>query len=123
MNKFALKNSSEDKKIITFKISSEVKEQLKEVLTNSDNYNLKKKSDWVNEAIEFLKSDPEYKELVLSAEGNSKEFVFDKIYMTFNQRCFFSEMRNEIVRAYPDIRGPQAAMIRAAILRRLVRKL
>lgn len=123
MNKLKLSNDDEDKKIITFTINKEIKSKLREVLVNSKDYNLKKKSNWVNEAILMLKNNPDYKELVCHAEGNSEDFVFDKIYMTFSQRCLFSEMRNETVKTFPDIRGPQAAIIRAAILSRLMRKL
>ena len=43
--------------------------------------------------------------MVCNAEGNNENFVFDKIYMTFYQRCIFSEIRNEVVKAFPDIRG------------------
>lgn len=122
MNKLKLNNNEEDKKIITFTLNKEMKETLREVLAQSPRYNLKKKTDWVNEAIVSLKNNPDYKEIVLNAEGNSENFVFDKIYMTFTQRCFFAEMRNEVVKTYPEIRGPQAAIIRAAILNRLMRK-
>ncbi len=122
MNKLKLSNNDEDKKIITFTVNKELKENLRDVLVQSEKYNLKKKTDWVNEAILMLKEIDDYKEMVLNAEGNSENFVFDKIYMTFKQRCFFAEMRNEIVKEYPDIRGPQAAIIRAAILSRLMRK-
>ncbi|HHY0177214.1 TPA: hypothetical protein ACVUIO_002838 [Legionella pneumophila] len=122
MNKLKLNNNEDDKKIITFTINKEMKEALREILINSENYNLKKKTDWVNEAIVMLKENPDYKEMVLNAEGNSENFVFDKIYMTFKQRCFFADMRSEVVKEYPDIRGPQTAIIRAAILSRLMRK-
>jgi hypothetical protein len=122
MNKLNLNNNEDDKKIITFTINKEMKETLRETLINSANYNLKKKTDWVNEAIVMLKENPDYKEMVLNAEGNSENFVFDKIYMTFKQRCFFADMRSEVVKEYPDIRGPQTAIIRAAILSRLMRK-
>ena len=122
MNKLKLNNNEEDKKIITFTLNKEMKETLRELLVKSEKYNLKKKTDWVNEAIIMLKESPDYKERVLNAEGNSENFVFDKIYMTFKQRCFFADMRNEVVKAHPDIRGPQAAIIRAAILSRLMRK-
>lgn len=122
MNKLKLNNNEDDKKIITFTINKEMKETLREILINSENFNLKKKTDWVNEAIVMLKENPDYKEMVLNAEGNSENFVFDKIYMTFKQRCFFADMRSEVVKEYPDIRGPQTAIIRAAILSRLMRK-
>jgi hypothetical protein len=122
MNKLKLSNNEEDKKIITFTLNKEMKEQIKEVLISSEKYNLKKKTDWVNEAIAMLKENQDYKEMVRNAEGTGENFVFDKIYMSFDQRCFFSDMRNEVVKAYPDIRGPQAAIIRAAILNRLMRK-
>ena len=122
MNKLHLNNNDEDKKIITFTISREVKDTLINTLKNSEHYNLKKKSDWVNEAIELLKSNQEHKELVYNADGNAQDHVFDKIHMTFQQRCSFAEMRNEIVKKYPDIKGPQGAIIRAAILSRLIRK-
>jgi hypothetical protein len=122
MNKLKLSNNAEDKKMITFTLNKEMKETLREVLIHSKDYNLKKKTDWVNEAICMLQKDPDYKERVLNAEGNSENFVFDKIYMTFKQRCVFADMRNNVVRTHPDIRGPQAAIIRAAILSRLMRK-
>ena len=122
MNKLKLSDNNEDKKIITFTINKVIKKRLRETLINSKNYNLKKKSDWVNEAIIMLMENPDYKEIVRNAEGNNEDFVFDKIYMTFEQRCVFAEMRNEVVKAFPDIRGPQAAVIRAAILSRLTRK-
>ena len=122
MNKLKLNNNEDDKKIITFTINIEMKDTLRETLIHSEKYNLKKKTDWVNEAIIMLKENPDYKEMVLNAEGNSENFVFDKIYMTFNQRCFFAEMRSAVVKEYPDIRGPQTAIIRAAILSRLMRK-
>ncbi len=123
MNKLVLNNSNEDKKIITFSINKEIKDRLKETLINSENYNQKMKSEWVNEALEILYASDDYKEMACHAEGNSEDFVFDKIYMTFTQRCAFSEMRNEVVKAYPDIKGPQGAIIRAAILRRLLKKI
>ena len=122
MNKLKLSDNNEDKKIITFTVNKLIKQRLRETLINSENYNLKKKSDWVNEAILMLKENPDYKEIVRNAEGNNEDFVFDKIYMTFEQRCIFAEVRNEVVKAFPDIRGPQAAVIRAAILSRLTRK-
>lgn len=122
MNRLNLDNNAEDKKIITFTLNKEMKETLRDVLVKSEKYNLKKKTDWVNEAIIMLKENPDYKEMVLNAEGHSENFVFDKIYMTFKQRCFFADMRNEVVKEHPDIRGPQAAIIRAAILSRLMRK-
>ena len=105
MNKLKLNNNAEDKKIITFTINKEQKEALQEILVKSVKYNLKKKTDWINEAIVMLRENPDFKEIVLNAEGNSENFVFDKIYMTFKQRCFFADMRNEIVKQYPDIRG------------------
>ena len=122
MNKLILSNNNEDKKIITFTINKEIKIKLRETLVNNKNYNLKKKTEWVNEAILMLKKKPDYKEMVCNAEGNSKDFVFDKIYMTFKQRCIFAEMRSAIVKTFPDIRGPQAAILRTAILSRLMRK-
>lgn len=122
MNKLRLSDNNKDKKIITFTINKIIKEKLRETLITSEKYNLKKKSDWVNEAILMLTKNPDYKEIVFNAEGNNEDFVFDKIYMTFSQRCMFAEMRNEVVKSFPDIRGPQAAVIRAAILSRLMRK-
>lgn len=123
MNKLKLSDNNKDKKIITFTINKVIKERLREILINSEKYNLKKKSEWINEAILMLKENPDYKEMVSNAEGNNEDFVFDKIYMTFEQRCIFAEMRNEVVKAFPDISGPQAAVIRAAILSRLMRKI
>lgn len=123
MNKLKLGDNVEDKKIITFTINKSIKERLRETLLSSKEYNLKKKSEWVNEAILMLKENPDYKDRVSNAEGNSEDFIFDKIYMTFAQRCMFAEMRNEVVREFPDIIGPQAAVIRAAILSRLMRKI
>ena len=122
MNKLKLSDNNEDKKIITFTVNKAIKDKLRETLLSSEKYNLKKKSDWVNEAILMLKENPDYKEMVCNAEGNNEDFVFDKIYMSFEQRCIFAEIRNEVVKEFPDIRGPQAAVIRAAILSRLMRK-
>lgn len=122
MNKLVLNNNEQDKKIITFTINKDLKQNLREVLISSENYNLKKKSDWINEAIESLMLNPNYKEMVYNAEGNSENFVFDKIYMTFKQRCAFAEIKKDVVREYPDINGPQASIIRAAILSRLIRQ-
>jgi len=122
MNKLKLNDNNEDKKIITFTINKVIKERLRETLINSEKYNLKKKSEWVNESILMLKENPDYKVRVSNAEGNNEDFVFDKIYMTFSQRCIFAEIRNEVVKDFPDIRGPQAAVMRAAILSRLMRK-
>lgn len=122
MNKLELSDNEEDKKNMTFTLNKEMKQQLREILVKSEKYNLKKKSEWVNEAIVMLRGNADYKEIVCNAEGNNKDFVFDKINMTFKQRCFFAEMRSEVVKAYSDIRGPQAAIIRAAILSRIMRK-
>lgn len=123
MNKLVLDSNNSDKKIISFLIDKDIKLKLKEALTISEKYNLKKKSDWVNEAIEMLKNNPAYKEIVCNTEGVIGTLVFDKIYMTFKQRCLFAELKNDVVREYPDIKGPQAAIIRAAIFCRLSRKL
>lgn len=122
LNSLKLSNDAKDKKIITFTLNKEMQESLREVLIQSEHYNLKKKSDWINEAIVMLRQNPDFKEMVRNAEGNSGDFVFDKIYMTFDQRCFFSDMRNDVVKEFPDIHGPQAAIIRAAILSRFMRK-
>lgn len=122
MNRLILNNNADDKKIITFTINKEIKEKLKNTLLGSENYHLKKKSEWVNEAIAMLKENADFRAKVCNAEGNNENFVFDKIYMTFKQRCFFAEMRSEVVTQHPDIKGPQAAIIRAAILSRLLRK-
>ena len=122
MNKLKLSDNNEDKKIITFTVNSAIKERLRETLKNSQNYHLKKKSEWINEAILMLKDNPDFKEMVRNAEGNNENFVFDKIYMTFEQRCLFAEIRNAVVKDFPDIKGPQASVIRAAILSRLTRK-
>lgn len=123
MNKLKLSDNNQDKKIITFTINKAIKERLRETLVNSKDYNLKKKSDWVNEAIIMLKDNPDFREMVRNAEGSNDDFVFDKIYMTFDQRCLFAEVRNDVVKEFPDIRGAQSAVIRAAVLSRLTRKL
>ena len=123
MNKLVMHDNKSDKRVITFTINKELREQIKEILTQSDKYSLKMKSDWINEAILMLKENPDFKEMVLNAEGSNKDFVLDKVNMTFSQRCLFSSIRTEVVVANPDIRGPQAAIIRAAILSRLVRGL
>lgn len=123
MNKLVMHKNKSDKRVITFTINKELREQIKEILVRSDKYTLKMKSDWINEAILMLKENPDFKEMVLNAEGSNKDFVLDKVNMTFNQRCLFSSIRTEVVVAHPDIRGPQAAIIRAAILSRLVRGL
>src|SRR3990167_5449906 len=123
MNKLVMFDNKNDKRVITFTINKELREQVKEILKQSDKYSLKMKSDWINEAILMLKENPDFKEIVLNAEGSNKDFVLDKVNMTFSQRCLFSNIRKEVVVAYPDIRGPQAAIIRAAILSRLVRGL
>lgn len=123
LNSLKLSNDAKDKKIITFTLNKEMQESLRNVLIQSEHYNLKKKTDWINEAIVMLRQNPDFKEVVRNAEGNSGDFVFDKIYMTFEQRCFFSDMRNDVVKEFPDIQGPQAAIIRAAILSRLMRKM
>ena len=122
MNSLILKDDDDDKKIITFTINKILKDKLKAVLLGSEKYNLKKKSEWVNEAIIMLKANPDYKEIVCNAEGHNKDFVFDKIYMTFKQRCFFAEIRNSVVMSYPAIKGPQGSIIRAAILSRMLRE-
>lgn len=123
MGRLTLSNGDEDKKIIAFTINKQVKEKLKAVLVRSKDYNLKRKSDWVNEAILMLKENPDYSSIVFSAGGNTEDFILDKIYMNFEQRCCFSEMRSDVVRQYPDIRGPQGAIIRAAILSRIMHKM
>lgn len=123
MNKLVLCEKKDDKRVIAFMVNRELRNQLKEILIHSDQYSLKMKSDWINEAILMLQKNPDYKEMVLNAEGSNKNFVLDKVKMTFSQRCLFSKIRNEVVISYPDIRGPQGAIIRAAILGRIVRGL
>ena len=122
MNSLVLNNKDDDKKMITYTIDKNIKAQLKTALMESPDYNLKQKSHWVNEAIILLKENGDHEDLVSHAEGHNDDFVFDKIYMTFAQRCVFAEIRNEVVKKYPDIKGPQGAVIRAAILGRLLRK-
>lgn len=123
MNKLITNENKNEKRVITFTVNRELRERLKETLMASDRYSLKMKSDWINEAIVMLQENPNYKEMVLSAEGGTKDFVLDKVNMNFLQRCLFSQMRNDVVMAHPDIRGPQAAIIRAAIVGRLLRGL
>lgn len=122
MNKLNLVNSPDNKKHITFTISKDILNELKQVLINSVDYNLKKKSIWINEAITMLSKNPDYKELVYNADPSANNFVMDKINMTFQQRCFFAQVRNEVVKTFPDIEAPQSAIIRAAIFSRLFRK-
>jgi hypothetical protein len=123
MNKLVLHEKNDDKRVITFMVNRELREQLTEILKTSEKYTLKKKSDWINESILMLQENPDYKEMVLNAEGSNKDFVLDKVKMTFSQRCLFSNLRKEVVVSHPDIRGPQGAIIRAAILSRIVRGL
>ena len=120
----ALKTDYIDKRVITFFIDKKIKEDLNKLLIESNKYNLKKKSDWINEAIMMLKDTGNYKEIVYRAEVNENlDNVRDKIKMTFDQRKNFSEIRNEVVKAYPDIKGPHGAIIRAAISNRLIRRI
>ena len=58
MNKLKLSDNNEDKKVITFTVNKTIKERLKETLKNSKKYHLKKKSNWINEAILMLKKKP-----------------------------------------------------------------
>lgn len=105
---------------MTFAISKEMKQRLSQVLIDSKHYNLKMKSDWINEAIVMLKENSDCIEMICNAEGKNDNFIIDKLYMTFYQRCRFAEMRTKVVKEYPDIKGPQAAIIRAAILNRML---
>jgi len=67
MNKLILSNDDDDKKIITFTVNKAIKERLREVLVSSQHYNLKMKSDWINEAIVMLVENPDYKDMVYNA--------------------------------------------------------
>ena len=122
MNKLSLVNNTDDNKHITFTISKGILSELKQILVSSENYNLKKKSIWINEAIMMLSQDPNYKEIIYNADQSTDDFVMDKINMTFQQRCSFALIRREVVKAYPDIEAPQSAIIRAAIFSRLFMK-
>mgnify|MGYP006425638549 CR=1 FL=1 len=122
MNRLGAMSGTEDKKHITFTISRNVIKELREVLINAEDYNLKKKSVWVNEAIAMLKKNPSYKDIIYNVEPNTGNFIMDKINMTFSERCLFAEIRNDVVKAYPDIEAPQSSIIRAAIFSRLFRK-
>jgi hypothetical protein len=118
-NRLTQENEVDDKKTITFTIHKDLKARLRETLISSEKYNQRRKSDWVNEAIDMFTEVPDYTDIVMYADESNSDFVFDKIYMTFNQRCNFSHIRAEVVRSQPNIRGPQAAIIRSAILIRL----
>jgi hypothetical protein len=48
LNSLKLSNDAKDKKIITFTLNKEMQESLRDVLIQSEHYNLKKKSDWIN---------------------------------------------------------------------------
>ena len=120
MTTLILSDKNTDKKIITFTISKHIKQQLKNILLLSIKYNLRKKSQWVNESIIMLVAMPSYQDMIISAEGVNQDFVHDKVYMTFQERCEFAKIRNEVVRKSPEIRGPQASIIRAAILNRIM---
>lgn len=123
MNKLAQFDNTNEKRTITFTIHADLRKQVKRALLESEKYSLKKKSEWINEAIVMLKENPDYIEVVLHADERHENSVLDKVNMTFSERCLFSEIRTEVVRTYPDIRGPQAAIIRASILSRLTRGL
>ena len=120
MKSFCLKDSDKDVKRVAFTIDKEVRDKLKKTLMYSEHYNLKQKSIWIIEAIDMLTVDNDYLNMVYRAEGVSESSVVDKIYMSFDQRCSFANIRNEVVKKYPDIRGPQASIIRAAIMHRLI---
>lgn len=122
MNRLNLTSDLDSKKHITFTVSKSILNELKQVLIDSADYNLKKKSVWINEAIETLSKDPNYKDLIYNADPSSNDFVMDKINMTFQQRCSFAQIRNDVVKAFPDMEAPQSAIIRAAIFSRLFRR-
>lgn len=113
--------SDSNKKVITFTMSRNLQNKLHEALIKSTKYNLKKKSEWVYEAIEMLIENPDYKDFVFNSQGAGNDYVHDRVRLNFDQRCIFSDIRNEVVREYPHIRGPQGSLLRAAILSRLTR--
>lgn len=128
-NRLAMQSDKKDKKKdIRFTIDKIMKEEMSESIDKSERYNKREKSKWIHDAIVILTKNPSYKGIILNAywskdrEGGRKEVVVhDKVCWTFEQRCHFSDVRNSVVREYPDIRTPQTWIIRAAISYRLSR--
>lgn len=127
-NKLAIKSVKQDKKEIRFTITRSMKDEMTKAINKSDIYNKREKSKWIYDALVLLIKNPSFKEIVLNVywsrdnEGGVKEdMVHDKVNLSFEERCVFSGVRNDVVRCYPEIRGPQASIIRAAISYRLSR--
>lgn len=110
----------EAKAKITFVLPDNLQKEFREQIIK-DGYDMRGKSRWISEGIEYLLSMRNYPELVnLSNEMKGFEKV-ESVVVTKDLKKFLDNAVIEIRKAYPILEGVQSGIVRTAIVQRLLR--
>jgi hypothetical protein len=105
---------------ITFVLPDNLQQEFREQVIK-DGYDMRGKSRWIQEGIEYLLSMRNYPELVkLSDEMKGFEKV-EYVVITRDFKNCMDKAVIEIRKLYPSLEGVQSGIVRTAIIQRLIR--
>jgi hypothetical protein len=105
---------------ITFAIPEILQKELRLKVTE-EGYGFRGKSKWVTEAIDHLLSLDNYPMLVQYSEEMNGFDKMDTIVITLEARERMNNALLQIRKQYPALEGVQSAIVRTAIMQRLLR--
>ncbi len=110
----------EEKAKITFVLPDNLQKDLRGQIAK-DGYDMRGKSRWVSEGIEFLLEMSNYPELVyISGEMKGFEKV-ESVVVSKSLKKYLDNAIIHIRKSYPAMEGVQSRILRTAIVQRLIR--
>ncbi len=110
----------ETKPKITFVLPDILQREYREQLIK-DGYDMRGKSRWVSEGVEFLLALQTYPELVYLSDEMKGFEKMESIVITKEIKKLVDTAVIEIRKKYPALEGVQSRIVRTAILQRLLR--
>lgn len=109
---------------ITIRINNDTKTKMQEAIEN-DGYGKRKKAKWISESIESLLDNANYIELVEIDDSFANENCNypEGIYISEKLRLLLDKALYECRKTLPHKSVTQSAIIRTAIMQRLLRRL
>jgi hypothetical protein len=115
-----MRDIMEAKAKITFVLPDILQQECREKIVK-DGYDMRGKSRWIIEAIELLLSMGNYPELV-NLSNQMKGFgKVESVVMTKDMKKFLDNAVIDIRKTYPAMEGVQSAIVRTAIVQRILR--
>lgn len=105
---------------ISFVMPDNLQKDFREQMVR-DGYDMRGKSRWVSEGIEYLLSMTNFPELVHLSHQMKGYEKMESVVVTKGLKQFLDNAVIEIRKQYPTLEGVQSGIVRTAILQRLIR--